>query len=713
MADPTWSRLGIVRGPRVSVAFALGLLGSTSGLARGQGFLLAESSGTQGANHLGWAVASAGDVDGDAVPDLLLGAALSGPHGRVNVISGASGGLLLGLIGLGWDDGFGAAVASVGDVNGDGVPDVAVGAPHSGLLFGIPLSGNGPGSVTLFSGADGAVLFTVAGTFPDEGLGGSVSGTGDVDGDGVPDLIVGAPGADPGGILNAGAARILSGANGAVLRAFDGTAPWDQFGASVAGAGDLDGDGFGDVLVGAPFALFAGWSDAGLAQVFSGGSGAILFTLSATSIGNAELGTSVAGSEDLNGDGVPDLLVGAPEAFGAPGLSQAGQVRAYSGATGALLLTLTGGASSEHLGGSVAAAGDVDGDGVPDIVAGAPEAFVPLGVFNTAGRARVFSGASGAPLFSFAGTDPDENLGWSVAGAGDLNGDGASEFLVGAPFASLGLLGTNGGRVSLHSGATGAALSVFDGNVDGERSGFALAVAGDVNGDGIPDAIAGSPYARVGLAQGAGRARVLSGTNGAVLLELSGSNAGDRFGWSAAGGEDLDGDGVPDMVIGAPNADPSGLADAGQVVVRSGSGGGPVLTVDGTAAFGTFAYSVAFAGDVNGDGIPDLAAGAPGVGGSGAPGAGAARILSGADGSTLLVVSGVATNERLGRSVAGIGDVDGDGVPDFAAGAPNASPSGLSSAGAARVFSGANGALLLALDGTGANEAWEPPSPGR
>ncbi len=665
MAHPTELRRGVA--PRSSgiIAVALGLFGTGADSATGQGFVLAEFTGTQGANHLGWAVASAGDVDGDAVPDLLLGAALSGPHGRVNVISGVDGALLLGLIGPGWDDGFGAAVASVGDVDGDAVSDILVGAPQSAPLFGIPLLGSGPGSATLFSGADGAVLFTVAGTFPDEEFGASVSSTGDVDGDGLPDVIVGAPRADPGGVLNAGVVRLLSGANGAVLLVIAGTAQWDRIGTSVAGAGDLDVDGLGDVIVGVPYADAGGLNEAGVARVFSGGSGALLFTLSSLQY-VAHFGASVAGVEDLNGDGVPDLLVGAPDAFGGPGLSGAGQVRAYSGASGALLLTLTGGTSDEHLGGSVASAGDVDGDGVPDVVAGAPDAEG----FNATGRARVFSGASGASLFFIAGTIPYGNLGWSVAGAGDLDGDGNSEFLVGAPYASLGLLGTNGGRVTLHSGASGAALSVFEGNVDGERSGFAVATAGDMNGDGIPDAIAGSPYARVGLSQEAGRARVLSGADASVLLDLAGSSGGARFGWSVAGGADVDGDGVPDLVVGAPNADPGGLSDPGRVVVLSGSSGGALLSVDGAVAFGTLGISVAFAGDVNGDGIPDLAAGAPGVSGAGAAGAGSVRLLSGVDGSSLLVVSGAAVSERLGSSVAGLGDVDGDGVPDFVAGGP-------------------------------------------
>ncbi|MDA0668050.1 MAG: hypothetical protein O3A50_09780, partial [Planctomycetota bacterium] len=159
-------------------------------------------------------------------------------------------------------------------------------------------------------------------------LGFSVSGAGDVDGDGFDDLIVGALWADPGGLTEAGSAFVYSGATGSLIWQFDGQASADQLGRSVSGAGDVDGDGFDDVIVGAHGADPGGLSDAGSAFVYSGATGSLIWQFDGQASSDI-LGISVSGAGDVDGDGFDDVIVGAPSADPG-GVSSAGSAYVYS-----------------------------------------------------------------------------------------------------------------------------------------------------------------------------------------------------------------------------------------------------------------------------------------------------------------------------------------------------------------------------------------------
>lgn len=382
--------------------------------AFGQFNLLYQKDGAALDNRLGWTVAGAGDVDGDGVPDYILGVPYADPSDLVNagtalVYSGASGVLLYQKDGTTAGDRFGTAVAGAGDLNDDGRADFIVGSLSRAFVY---------------SGATGTLLFQKSG-------GPAVAGAGDLNGDGRADFIVGTAGADPNGLTDAGSAFLYSGATGTLLYQKNGLASGDNLGNAVAGVGDLNGDRRADFMVGAPGADPGGLVNAGSALVYSGATGAPLYqkngALSFDVFGNA-----VAGAGDVNGDGRADFMVGARLAD-VSGLTDAGSAFVFSGASGALLYQKNGTVVGQGVGRSVAGAGDVDGDGKADFLVGTSDA--DPGGLTDAGSAFLYSGATGALLFQTNGTAAYDNLGFAVAGVGDLNSDGRAEFLIGAPFA--------------------------------------------------------------------------------------------------------------------------------------------------------------------------------------------------------------------------------------------------------------------------------------
>ena len=377
-------------------------------------------------------------------------------------------------------------------------------------------------------------------------LGFAVSDAGDVNDDGFADVIVGAYGADPGGLMDAGSAYVYSGADGSLLHQWDGGAAVDLFGFSVSGAGDVNGDGFADVIVGAFAADPGGLSSASSAYVYSGVDGSLLHQWD----GEASFdffGASVSGAGDVNGDGSADLIVGA---YGADpgGLLVAGSAYVYSGADSSLLYQWDGAAGGDLFGESTSGAGDVNGDGFADVIVGAYRAS-PGGLLD-AGSAYVYSGADGSLLHQWDGEATDDQFGSSVSDAGDVNGDGFADLIVGAPG---GLFG--GGSAYVYSGADGSLLHQWD---SAAAFGYSVSGTGDVNGDGFADLIVGAHLASPGGLMDAGSAYVYSGADGSLLHQQNGVASGDLFGYSVSGGGDINGDDFPDLIVGAWGAGPSG-----------------------------------------------------------------------------------------------------------------------------------------------------------
>lgn len=666
----------------------------------------------QNGAQFGCAVSTAGDVNGDGFSDLLIGSrtwesntVTELSEGAVFVYYGSSTGIStspnLTLQPDHADDNFGSNVACAGDINNDGYSDVLVGA----YLSSYPTLNEG--AVFVYMGS-ATGLNPVAQHRLERNQGGaffgrSVAGAGDVNGDGFSDVIIGSSKyIYTVGLNDQGSAFVYYGSAlglGVGLNPAPGLQLYGTgnstayFGWWVSSAGDLNGDGYSDVAVTAYNDNIGGQTQEGLVFVYHGSAAGLNATaaivLQSNQV-NAWMGRCVSTAGDVNGDGYADLFVGSPRYTNGESLEGVGQIFLGSAsgvsATASFLFELNNAGS--NLGESVGPAGDVNGDGYSDMIIGAR-------IYGSGGATAVYLGGpysvNATPSLTRAGGAAGNLLGSAVANAGDINGDGYADAVVGAPGASNGQAGE--GLVYVHYGSASGLNSVpsltLEANVAGAQFGASVASAGDVNGDGYADVVVGAPL------NGSGKAYIYLGSPaGLVTVPTTTLSGGLLFGSSVAGAGDVDADGYGDVAVGAPG---SGLA-----YVYNGSIAGitttPVITLSEPPASGQFGCAVSTAGDVNGDGFSDLIVGARSAS-NGQSNEGLAYVFKGGWlGITMPHIAQLEINQAnadLGVSVSSAGDVNGDGFGDVIVGA-DLYDNGQTDEGAAWVFYGMLGGVNTA-----------------
>lgn len=511
---------------------------------------------------------------------------------------------------------------------------------------------------------------------------------------------------------------LASGSGGFVI---NGACATDNAGGHVAWAGDINGDGFADLLIGASQADPASLSNAGRTYVLFGSSGGFSGTIDATALeagtggfvingatAGDMSGSAVAGAGDINGDGYADLVVGAPVADPG-GLTNAGAayvIFGHSGAFGPAVnlsdiaagtggFVLTGQTTNDQLGWAVSTAGDINGDGLDDLVVGAP--FASPSANSSAGKSYIVFGrrapftditlsdiAAGSGGFVIDGTLAGDRAGYAVSSAGDLNNDGYDDLLIdamgadpggntfaGQAYVMFGKAGGFGAGINLSALSAGIGGFRIDGLTPFATLGASLSSAGDVNGDGFADILLGSnaavpggtepgkAYVIFGKASGFGASVSLTAiAAGSGGFTITGQTAGDAASVSVSAAGDINADGIDDILVGAPLASPSGGTNAGKAYVVFGTTGG----------FGT------------GVALSNVEAG---IGG--------------------FVLNGAAPFDRAGNAVSTAGDMDGDGFGDIVIGAYRSDPGGRTDAGRAYVVLGRDFTGAVTKPGTDGN----------
>ncbi|MGG7661796.1 FG-GAP-like repeat-containing protein [Dyadobacter sp. BHUBP1] len=635
--------------------------------------------------QMGYSVSNAGDINNDGFSDIMVGVpyydASVSNEGVVMIYKGSVNGLVTNspyVFKLDQAEAnLGISVAMAGDVNGDGYSDMLAGAhqfdngqSNEGvgvLILGAP---NGLGLVTFLECNQANAM-----------MGFAVAGAGDVDGDGFSDVMAGARLYSNGQALE-GAAFVFKGSANGLITANPTIIESNQvdarLGHALSSAGDVNGDGFSDVLVGS-YAFDHGQTDEGSVFIWYGGGSGIKENVVTNLEMNqplSQFGWSVASAGDVNGDGFGDVIISANSYDN--GQPVEGTAFVFHGSAQGLstIPNATFEGNQQHAGlGSVSSAGDVNGDGFGDVIIGMP--LFDIGTSDE-GKVCIFygspSGLSQINETTILGTQHEGNFGKSVSSTGDLNNDGFSDIVIGEPGYDIYQEFTDEGRAFIYYGSSqGIDLNpvIVNGALNGFYLGNTVSGGVDVNGDGFDDALIGHPFYSNGQNY-EGAVYVLYGSqlkiNPANATILQSNIEGAEMGGVCSAG-DINGDGFGDIAVGAQWLS-NGQYDEGAIFIYYGSANGltnvPTI-IESNVASSNFG-NVSSVGDVNGDGYCDLVVGAIGYTHV-QVNEGAAYLFlgssSGISPSHNILIEGNQESAFLGNSVAGAGDINGDGFSDI------------------------------------------------
>ncbi len=389
--------------------------------------VLLEMDGDSAGDQFGWIARDLGDVDHDGAHDFVTSAPtknVGGENAGRVSVYSSRTGKLLWFADGKPGEQLGSGLESAGDVDGDGVQDVIAGAPYSGRAY-------------VYSGKDGHTLFTLRAENDSDAFGQHVSSAGDVDHDGHADFLVGAPSNNAGG-RGAGRAYLFSGKDGHLLLTLPGKRAGDAFGSTVGGYSDAKRT---LIVVGAPA---AGSGKTGRTYVYEKLAKKPKFIIESDSSGRALGAMFVSVMGDMNGDGIPDVYA-SDFTNGAKGPST-GRIYVHSGRDGKRLVTLTGEGAGEGFGIGPGKTGDVDHDGYADLVVGSWQYSAAA---TSGGRVYLYSGRDGHLIKTYTDRIPGDTFGFDAVGIGDVDGDGDVDFLLTAAWS--GMHGNHSGRIFIVS----------------------------------------------------------------------------------------------------------------------------------------------------------------------------------------------------------------------------------------------------------------------